>query len=129
MQRVVYSGMFLNEVPRIDIAQSTFTADLYLWMRYARVTAADADPGDIQFPTLLRGNFDPSKPAAQGELDDGTVYRSGRFTATSRTISTCIIIRPTARTSTSSSSTPARHPTASSTCATGGRRAIRKRRS
>jgi ABC-type branched-subunit amino acid transport system substrate-binding protein len=75
MQRVVYSGMFLNEVPRIDIAQSTFTADLYLWMRYARVTAADADPGDIQFPTLLRGNFDPSKPAAQGELDDGTVYR------------------------------------------------------
>jgi len=35
-QRVVYSGMFLNEIARVDIAQSTFTADLYVWMRFAR---------------------------------------------------------------------------------------------
>jgi ABC-type branched-subunit amino acid transport system substrate-binding protein len=75
MQRVVYSGMFLNEIARVDVAQSTFTADLYIWMRYAGGKAADADPNDIQFPALLRGNFDPSKPSAQGELDDGTVYR------------------------------------------------------
>jgi hypothetical protein len=55
--------------------QSTFTADLYIWMRYAGGNMGDADPNDIQFPTLVRGNFDPAKPSVQSELDDGTIYR------------------------------------------------------
>jgi ABC-type branched-subunit amino acid transport system substrate-binding protein len=76
MQRVVYSGMFLNEIARVDIAQSTFTADLYVWMRFARVAnAADADPTEIEFPSLVRGSFEAGRPAATGDLDDGTVYR------------------------------------------------------
>jgi branched-chain amino acid transport system substrate-binding protein len=76
LQRVVYSGMFLNEIARIDIAQSTFTADLYLWMRFAKDGGATpADPTDIEFPTLVRGSFDPNKPVTKGELGDGTVYR------------------------------------------------------
>jgi branched-chain amino acid transport system substrate-binding protein len=75
-QRVVYSGMFLNEIARVDIAQSTFTADLYVWMRFARADGADAsDPTEIEFPNLVRGGFDANRPAAKGELDDGTVYR------------------------------------------------------
>jgi branched-chain amino acid transport system substrate-binding protein len=75
-QRVVYSGMFLNEIARMDIAQSTFTADLYVWMRFARVDGADAsDPTEIEFPNLVRGGFDANRPVAKGELDDGTVYR------------------------------------------------------
>ena len=31
-QQVVYSGVFLNEISRADLAQSTFTADFYLWL-------------------------------------------------------------------------------------------------
>jgi branched-chain amino acid transport system substrate-binding protein len=79
MQRVVYSGMFLNEIARVDIAQSTFTADLYVWMRFARVDGGAgediADPTEIEFPSLVRGTFEPGRPVAKGELDDGTVYR------------------------------------------------------
>jgi branched-chain amino acid transport system substrate-binding protein len=76
-QQVVYTGGYLNEVPRIDIAQSTFTADFYLWIRFAR-SAGAANPADLDFPDLLRGSFDPSKPAEQGDLDDGTTYRLWR---------------------------------------------------
>jgi branched-chain amino acid transport system substrate-binding protein len=78
-QQVVYTGVYLNEVPRIDIAQSTFTADFYVWIRFARSAGADAaSPTDIDFPDLLRGSFDAGKPAEQGDLDDGTTYRLWR---------------------------------------------------
>jgi ABC-type branched-subunit amino acid transport system substrate-binding protein len=75
-QQVVYTGIFLNEISRLDIAQGTFTADFYVWLRFARgVSTAAADPTVIEFPNLLRGNFDPAQPAEQIELDDGTTYR------------------------------------------------------
>jgi len=75
-QQVVYTGMFLNEIARVDIAPSTFTADFYLWMRFARDTSPGlSDPTDISFPNLVRGSFDPKKPAVEGELPDGTTYR------------------------------------------------------
>jgi branched-chain amino acid transport system substrate-binding protein len=78
-QQVVYTGVYLNEVPRIDISQSTFTADFYLWIRFARSAGAGAaDPADLDFPDLLRGSFDAGKPAEQGDLDDGTTYRLWR---------------------------------------------------
>jgi branched-chain amino acid transport system substrate-binding protein len=79
-QQVVYTGVFLNEIPRVDIAQSTFTADFYLWMRFARGGGtADADPAEIDFPDLVRGSFDGKRPAAQHELGDGTTYRLWRM--------------------------------------------------
>jgi branched-chain amino acid transport system substrate-binding protein len=75
-QQVVYTGIFLNEISRVDIDQSTFTADFYVWMRFARGSGAvGADPTDIKFPTLVRGSFDAQHAAAGGELDDGTTYR------------------------------------------------------
>ena len=77
-QQVVYTGVFLNEVPRVDIAQSTFTGDFYLWVRFARVVTGIADPTDIDFPDLVRGSFDAKKPAEEGDLDDGTTYRLWR---------------------------------------------------
>jgi branched-chain amino acid transport system substrate-binding protein len=78
-QQVVYTGAFINEIPRVDIAQSTFTADFYLWQRFVNAPGAGvADPSDIDFPDLVRGNFDPKRPAAQGTLDDGTTYRLWR---------------------------------------------------
>jgi len=80
-QQVVYTGIFLNDISRVDIDQSTFTADFYLWMRFARGSgAAGADPTDIKFPTLVRGSFDAQHPAVQGELDDGTSYRLWQVT-------------------------------------------------
>jgi branched-chain amino acid transport system substrate-binding protein len=64
----------------VDIAQSTFTADLYLWMRFARNRGtAGADPTDVDFPDLVRGNFDGRQPVAQHDLDDGTTYRLWRL--------------------------------------------------
>lgn len=83
-QQVVYTGIYLNEVSRIDIAQATFTADLYVWVRFARgVTAAEADPTQIVFPTLVRGSFDSRQPVAHRDFEDGTTYRlwrvSGEF--------------------------------------------------
>jgi ABC-type branched-subunit amino acid transport system substrate-binding protein len=75
-QQVVYTGMFLNEIARVDIAQSTFTADFYLWMRFARGSGGGlADPADITFPNLVGGRFNPAEPVAKGELPDGTTYR------------------------------------------------------
>ena len=80
-QQVVYTGIFLNEISRMDIDQSTFTADFYVWMRFARGSGeVGADPADIKFPTLVRGSFDAQHAAAGGELDDGTTYRLWQVT-------------------------------------------------
>ncbi len=79
LQRVVYSGIFLNEVPHIDIAKSSFGADFYVWLRYARDAGPDAiDPADINFPNMVSGSFDPARPAETGVMPDGTVYRLWR---------------------------------------------------
>ena len=79
-QQVVYTGIFLNEIPRVDIAQSAFTADLYLWIRFARgVGGNGADPAEFDFPDLVRGSFDGKRPSAERELDDGTTYRLWRM--------------------------------------------------
>ena len=79
-QQVVYTGIYLNEIPRIDLAQSVFSADFYVWMRFARgVAATDADPTQFEFPDMIRGAFASAKPAAQRDLDDGTTYRLWRI--------------------------------------------------
>ena len=75
-QQVVYTGIFVNEISRIDIAPSTFTADFYLWLRFVKVAgSAGSDVTEIDFPDLVRGTFDPKKPAVTADLDDGTTYR------------------------------------------------------
>jgi len=80
-QQVVYTGIFLNEISQVDIVRSTFTADFYLWMRFARDSGTvGSDPTDIKFPTLVRGSFDAQRPSAQGNLDDGTTYRLWQVT-------------------------------------------------
>jgi ABC-type branched-subunit amino acid transport system substrate-binding protein len=77
-QRVVYTGVFLNEVSRIDLPQSRFTADFYLWLRYAD-NESGADPAEIDFPNLVRGSSEGKMLAAQAKLDDGTTYRLWRL--------------------------------------------------
>jgi ABC-type branched-subunit amino acid transport system substrate-binding protein len=79
LQRVVYSGVFINEIPRVDLTRSSFGADFYLWLRYARDAGPDSpDPTDIIFPNLMGGSFDRTHPAEQGVMADGTEYRLWR---------------------------------------------------
>ena len=76
-QRVVYTGFYLNEIARLDLPQSSFTADFYVWLRGGAAPArpSGADQADIQFPDLRRGDFDPVLPAVQRDLPDGSTYR------------------------------------------------------
>jgi hypothetical protein len=74
LQRVVYAGIHLNEIARVDLPGSSFTADFYFWLRGA-ARAGEADAGDIQFPDMRRGDFDPALPAVRRDLPDGSVFR------------------------------------------------------
>lgn len=76
-QQVVFTGIYLNEISRLDLPQSSFTADFYLWLRAAGNTArpGNADPADIVFPDLLRGEFDKARPAERRDLPDGSAYQ------------------------------------------------------
>ena len=85
LQRVVYTGVFVNEIPRVDLPQSSFSADFYLWLRFAGDAGpAAADPTEISFPNMVSGSFDRTHPAEQGELADGTIYRLWRVQGTFR---------------------------------------------
>ena len=53
---------------------STFSADLYFWMRYA----PRDDIASVDFPDLIRGKFDPEAPVSQ-EITDGLVHRLYRI--------------------------------------------------
>jgi ABC-type branched-subunit amino acid transport system substrate-binding protein len=85
LQRVVYTGVFINEVPRVDISQASFAADFYLWLRFARDAGPGTfDPTDINFPSFVSGGFDRARPSESGEMTDGTVYRLWRVQGTFR---------------------------------------------
>jgi branched-chain amino acid transport system substrate-binding protein len=77
-QQVVYTGVFLNEIPRLDVARSRFTAGFYLWMRFAGGDGA-ADPTEIEFTDLVRGSSDGLQPAEERVLHDGMTYRLWRM--------------------------------------------------
>ena len=80
LQQVVFSGLFLNETMWMDPARSTFAADFYVWLRYAKNSGVDAaDPREIKFPDLVSGGaFDREHPVEQREMADGTSYRLWR---------------------------------------------------
>jgi len=79
LQRVVYTGMFVNEIPRVDLARSSFAADFYVWLRFAKDAGPNSpDPTHINFPSLMSGNFDRARPAVQRATTDGIEYRLWR---------------------------------------------------
>jgi branched-chain amino acid transport system substrate-binding protein len=79
LQHVVYTGMFVNEIQRVDLAQSSFGADFYLWMRYAHDAGPGASsPTDIIFPSMTSGRFDRAHPSEEIATGDGTEYRLWR---------------------------------------------------
>ena len=73
-QHVAYTGIDVNAIDRIDLRDSTFSADLYFWMRYA----PREDIASVDFPDLIRGKFDPEAPVSQ-EITDGLVHRLYRI--------------------------------------------------
>jgi branched-chain amino acid transport system substrate-binding protein len=76
LQRVVYTGIDINRVNRIDVRQGTFNVDFYLWMRYG---GQDDAPTHVEFPALLdRGVFDPVRPLENGR-EDNLNYRLYRI--------------------------------------------------
>jgi ABC-type branched-subunit amino acid transport system substrate-binding protein len=79
LQRVVYAGIYLNEISHIDVVRSSFGADFYLWLRYAKDAGPQAvDASEIVFPNILSGAFNPSRPSEEGDMPDGEVYRLWR---------------------------------------------------
>jgi ABC-type branched-subunit amino acid transport system substrate-binding protein len=79
LQRVVATGVFINQITRVDLARSSYGADFYLWLRYARDAGPNAtDPSDITFQNLVSGAFDRDNPAEQSETRDGMSYRLWR---------------------------------------------------
>jgi branched-chain amino acid transport system substrate-binding protein len=79
LQRIVYAGIFVNEISSLDLRRSSYSADFYLWLRYAQDTGQTGpDPTDLTFPSLLTGSFARSEPAEQHDLPDGTAYRLWR---------------------------------------------------
>ncbi|WP_246562489.1 ABC transporter substrate-binding protein [Bradyrhizobium liaoningense] len=76
IQRVVYTGIDIIRVSRIDVKQNSFNADFYLWMRFA---GNDEGQTHVEFPALLdRGAFDPARPIQAGQ-EDGLSYRLYRI--------------------------------------------------
>jgi ABC-type branched-subunit amino acid transport system substrate-binding protein len=85
-QQVVYTGIHLIEIPRLNITQPSFTADFYLWMRYNKpetgVPSAnpetnsnpekDLDPENIDFPDAVQGL---EKTELQSRQSNGIYYR------------------------------------------------------
>lgn len=69
-QSVVYAGINLKAVDAIDVTDSTFTADFYLWLRYTGTENATA----ITFTNASSVTFDPSAPVTSQTID-GLQYR------------------------------------------------------
>jgi hypothetical protein len=77
VQRVVYSGIDIAHLNRIDVKAGTFNADVYVWLRYG---GDNSDPARITFPDLLNtAAFDSRRPAEADDAD-GLNRRLYRFT-------------------------------------------------
>ncbi len=78
-QQVVYTGIEVNKLSRVDQKSSSFNANFYLWFRYSNSANRSADVTDIEFPGGKKSFSD--KPvfnaAALLETDtiDGLNYR------------------------------------------------------
>ena len=80
IQHVVYTGIHLNEILRIDVARGTFSADFFLWLRFSgNATGHGADPTELIFPSQLDLTFDQARPVDRHSHRDGTEYRLWRI--------------------------------------------------
>jgi len=76
LQRVVYTGVDINRLSRIDVRQGSFNVDFYLWMRYG---GDDDAPAHVEFPRMMdKAGFDPGRALKAGK-EDGLNYRLYRL--------------------------------------------------
>jgi ABC-type branched-subunit amino acid transport system substrate-binding protein len=79
LQRVVYSGIYVNSIPHVDLPRQIFGADFYVWLRYAPKSHPDEyDATDIIFPNMVSGRFNRDEPVERSYMADGTEYRLWR---------------------------------------------------
>jgi hypothetical protein len=72
LQRVVYAGIDVNRLNRVDLRDGSFNADVYVWMRYG---GKNDDPIQITFPDLKDPrSFTPDKPL-EASIEDDLNYR------------------------------------------------------
>jgi branched-chain amino acid transport system substrate-binding protein len=64
--RVVYAGVDINHISNLDVKQGLFTADFYLWFRYA----GDFNDNDITFPNAVKPIV-LGKPIIKKKTTDG----------------------------------------------------------
>ena len=57
-QQVVYTGIDINQISRLDQGQGTFRVDFYLWFRYT----GEPDVADVVFPDAVELDFDWKAP-------------------------------------------------------------------
>ncbi|HMK78210.1 MAG TPA: ABC transporter substrate-binding protein [Xanthobacteraceae bacterium] len=75
IQRVVYTGLFINEISRVDLQRSSFAADFYMWIRFVKDAGPGAaDPTEIIFPNLIAGSFNRNATSKVASMADGTEY-------------------------------------------------------
>lgn len=76
-QQVVYTGIDINKLGRVEEANSSFSADFYFWVRYKD----GADALAIEFPTAIANAVNPnskifdSETPLKAEKIDGLNYR------------------------------------------------------
>ena len=66
LQRVVYTGIDINQISRVDTSKGTFTSDFYLWFRYAgddEVRSVDLNAATEKSP------YDEKLPLLEQKLD------------------------------------------------------------
>ena len=75
-QRVVYTGIDINRLNRVDVKDGSFNIDLNLWMRFS---GDDDQPTLVEFPALLEsGAFDARSPIETMQ-EGGLNYRRYRI--------------------------------------------------
>lgn len=80
-KRIVYTGINMNEVGELDQQAETFSADFFLWLKYA----GSDDAADITFVNAVDPSLTVGDPL-RSETSDGSNYRlyrvNGKFKAT-----------------------------------------------
>ncbi len=74
--RVVYAGIYINEISNLDVIRSSYTADFYLWFRYR----GDFDETRIEFLNAVNP-VDPGKPFIDKTDEKNITFRAFRIKA------------------------------------------------
>jgi len=78
-QEQVHVGVYVNDIPKVDLASNSFTLDAFIWFRW---TDPELNPAQtMEFMNPFEGWDSTAKPVfdAPQQLDDGSYYMSVRY--------------------------------------------------